>query len=338
MNVVKINNNHTVKTNDNPEKIVELYSVEKIINKRIHKGKIQYFLKWKDYDKDYNTWEPVENLDCEEMIEEFEEKWKLKLQDLQLKIKLKQSGKRSLFTSSCDLKENSSTKQRKVETTQKFGAKANEKTFMPKNLEKKETLPKADNKIFDVKKSKKNESLLKTKINKNTYVNKNLEQKETLKKKVNEKIFVDKKEETEYLIVEPEVKVDKMFVANKSMEKDMPPKPIAKSDEKIFIPINSEEIKTPLHPMGISEKKVNDVIKSKENNIITPLNSYTGKVPYKIIGATKKDGQLMFLFRWLNDDSGDLVLISEANIKFPQTVIKFYEERFTWKDDTDSHN
>jgi hypothetical protein len=53
----------------------ETYIIERIVNKRVLKnGKVQYLVKWKDYDDKDNTWEPKENLgDCLEYIEDFEE-------------------------------------------------------------------------------------------------------------------------------------------------------------------------------------------------------------------------------------------------------------------------
>lgn len=64
----------------------EEYVVERIYDKRINNGKVEYFLKWKGYSMAENTWEPVEHLACSELIKEFEELLKKK-QEKKLEVK-----------------------------------------------------------------------------------------------------------------------------------------------------------------------------------------------------------------------------------------------------------
>ena len=55
----------------------DMYSVEKIIDKRIVGGKVQYLVKWEGYSESDNTWEPLANIESvDHLIEEYERRHK----------------------------------------------------------------------------------------------------------------------------------------------------------------------------------------------------------------------------------------------------------------------
>ncbi|XP_059087420.1 chromobox protein homolog 1-like [Tigriopus californicus] len=153
---------------DTAEEEEEEYQVEKVVDKRVAKnGKIEYLLKWKGYGEEDNTWEPRENLDCEDLIENFE------------KVRREKAGKRK-----------------------------------------------------------------------------------------------------------------------------------------------DEKRKSTSGPASEAKKKKGDDDR--------PRGFDRGLDPERIIGATDSSGELMFLIKWKGSDEADLVPARDANVKCPQTVIKFYEERLTW--------
>jgi len=154
----------------------EEYSVEKILDKRIKNGKVEYYLKWKGYGDEDNTWEPESHLECPEMIAEFEER-------------------------------------RKKEDAKKKEEQRKRKSQAGDDPAKKKT--------------------------------------------------------------------------KKAVEEDS-------------------------RPRGFDR----------------------GLEAERIIGATDSSGELMFLMKWRGTDEADLVPARQANVRCPQVVIKFYEERLTWHSST----
>lgn len=68
-----------------------LYTVEKILQKRVRGGKLEYFVKWKGYSSKENSWEPLKNFKCralilafEGMLKQIERKRKAKMEQAKL--------------------------------------------------------------------------------------------------------------------------------------------------------------------------------------------------------------------------------------------------------------
>merc|ERR1711909_268371 len=105
---------------------------------------------------------------------------------------------------------------------------------------------------------------------------------------------------------------------------------------------NLKEAATPAN-----KRKSTTTGKENESNVaqVDPKNGKEkprgfarGLAPEKIIGATNEPGELFFLIKWKGTEEADLVAAKEANVKIPQVVIKFYEDRLNWYDNNDGED
>ena len=49
-----------------------MYKVEKVLKvQKLAKGHLEWYIKWKDWEDIYNTWEPLKNLNCPVKLQEF---------------------------------------------------------------------------------------------------------------------------------------------------------------------------------------------------------------------------------------------------------------------------
>jgi len=88
----------------------------------------------------------------------------------------------------------------------------------------------------------------------------------------------------------------------------------------------SVEFKEPI----VQEKIIVDLDQKTTKTKNHSSNIDPNTQPEKIIGVADSGGELMFLVKWKGLEKVELVPAREANVKFTDMVVKFYEDRIQW--------
>jgi len=209
---------------DGNENIVD--SVEKVLDKRENKGKIEYLIKWTGYDDQYNSWEPEENLNFDPEVE-------------------------SSFDDSL------------IELSSESGS---------------EYLPESPMSVLDQQSSQ------------------TTDEQERFVERIEE---VRKKDgKNEYLI--------------KWRGRDCSFNSWETRETFLFDPTND-----------VPDVSTQELLKSCYTHSLQLFEEEM--IPEYIKGATKINGEIIFLIKWKNQDELDLVMARVANLNCPDVVIQYYE-------------
>jgi len=90
-----------------------------------------------------------------------------------------------------------------------------------------------------------------------------------------------------------------------------------------------------LAPAGNKAKRTTDADQDSNASVTGATGFDRGLEAEKILGASDNNGRLTFLIQFKGVDQAEMVPSSVANLKIPQMVIHFYEERLSWYSDNE---
>lgn len=305
------------------------YVVEKIISKRVVKGKVQYFLKWKGYTSDDNTWEPKENLDCPELIQKFEEE----LEETKKEEKTtKQTAKRATpapkaSTSGVVKKSTAKRKRRQSSGESDDSYKIDSDSDAPKT------------KTATTTTTASNRRNGRSRISSDTEDEVELVAQEKPTTNSGTKKGRGKESDSEYVDEETD---DKSSTASKASRSRATRGASSVAPDDKVTTRRDRSVKTSKAPVKSTEngkastRNTTSIKSSVQDAEAGDTNEKLDEAlePEKIIGATEVDGKLMFLVKWKGMAKADLIGSDVAKLACPLIVISYFEERLSWDEPT----
>lgn len=317
----------------------EQYVVEKIVNKRIRRGVVQYLIKWTGCDEAQNTWEPEQNLKCDALLQQFHQEKAAETKKRGQKRSTKSlpsdgeqqgtggnDGAAVLKVEKQDDAEPKTTKRAKNQARRKVGKNAPERTQgQPDGDHKSEAVVKVEIKqecgelllASDQDKAvqpKKRERASKKSLP--------LEGEEAIDKE-RTVVKIEKREDEVQAVKEPMRKRVKRSLDTSQQEQPDEGSVLVEQIEKKDMPRKRqvkpkrELTKEPAVPNETDGQGLSGFAR--------------GFIAESLIGITQEGNTFMFLVKWQDMDEMEMVPSAEVRKFAPEMMIDFYESRIIWR-------
>lgn len=147
---------------------------------------------------------------------------------------------------------------------------------------------------------------------------------------------------TKYICIELQKKRSRKRKSSEYEEDEDIAKPVPKTADRSK---TSRRSTTPLHdrPNDSRLTRTPQTARAEENGnskrTSQPVDKSNGfdrdMTPDRVLGASDVTGELVFLIKFKDQDGAEMIPARIANVKCPQLVIQFYEERLMWHSDNE---